>query len=155
MKYSIGEIKHGGNGVHKKIWSACESCGFERWVEIRNAGKFKLCRACSNRLPRNHIKGSMHHNWNGGERRVLGYIYKYMPEHPCALSNGYIKRARLVLEQKLGRLLTHEEVSHHKNGIKDDDRPENLEALSNSKHIKGHISNRLRSSKGQFVCSAV
>ncbi len=48
------------------------------------------------------------------------------PEHPSATKMGYVPEHRLVLEQKLGRLLTKEEAPHHLNGIKDDNRPENL-----------------------------
>jgi len=47
---------------------------------------------------------------------------------------GYVKRARLVLEQKLGRYLLDGHETHHINGIKDDDRPENLLELSTSAH---------------------
>jgi len=65
-----------------------------------------------------------------------GYIYILKHEHPNANPKGYIKRARLVLEEKLGRYLLPSEHSHHINGIKDDDRPENLMALSNSEHGK-------------------
>jgi hypothetical protein len=50
------------------------------------------------------------------------------PEHPrAARSNGYIFEHILVMEEQLGRrLFTHETV-HHRNGVKDDNRPENLE----------------------------
>lgn len=69
-----------------------------------------------------------------------GYIFVLMPEHPKANSNkGYVKRARLVAEKKLGRYLYPGEITHHKNEIKDDDRPENIQVMESiSEHIKHH-----------------
>ena len=45
---------------------------------------------------------------------------------------------RFIVEQSIGRRLTNEEVIHHKNGIKTDNRIENLEILSRPEHIKEH-----------------
>ena len=67
-----------------------------------------------------------------------GYVYVYAPGHSRATKRGYVKRAILILEEKLGRPLEPGEVAHHK-GAKDDDRPEMLETKgSQSAHAKGH-----------------
>ena len=49
-----------------------------------------------------------------------------------------IKGHRLVVEDFLGRRLAPTEHVHHKNGIKTDNRPENLEIISQSNHGRLH-----------------
>ena len=58
-----------------------------------------------------------------------GYVVTRAPlDHPYAGANpGRIFEHRLVMEQKLGRYLLPTENVHHLNGVKDDNRPENLE----------------------------
>lgn len=78
--------------------------------------------------------------WKGGEAKMLGYVFIFKPEHPFANDVGYIKRSRYVMEQYLGRYLRPEEIIHHINEKRDDDRIENLRlCLSNSEHMQiGH-----------------
>lgn len=53
-------------------------------------------------------------------------------------TTDWVQEHRLVVEQHLGRLLERHELIHHRNGVKTDDRIENLLVTTNSEHKKIH-----------------
>lgn len=63
----------------------------------------------------------------GRLKRRDGYISVHTPDHPNANGDGRVLEHRLVMEQMLGRRLRPFENVHHRNGVRDDNRPENLE----------------------------
>lgn len=97
-------------------------------------------------------RGQEHHAWKGGTLlRSDGYVYEYAPDHPAsANSKGYVLQHRLVMERHLGRLLAVNELVHHVNEIKTDNRIENLELTSRSAHMKYHKGGAARDDSGRF-----
>lgn len=74
--------------------------------------------------------------WRGGKFTHGGYVLLYQG------SKKYTPEHRIVIEQQLGRKLKDEEIIHHINGIKNDNRIENLQIVSASQHTIIH--NKMR-----------
>jgi len=51
----------------------------------------------------------------------------HLPAHPRAQTRPYVFEHIVVMEGMIGRHLEPFETVHHRNGVRDDNRPENLE----------------------------
>lgn len=74
--------------------------------------------------------------------RADGYIAIYFPDHPKSNKDGYIMEHDLIMECYIGRWLNGDEVVHHINGIRNDNRIENLKLMTIKEHASYHMTER-------------
>jgi len=128
--------------------SCCIDCG------KKNSIYHKRCAECNYKSPERNKKisenqtGSGNPNWKGGRfKDANGYIRIKMKGHRLSDHNGYIREHRLIAEKKYSRKLKKGEIVHHLNGIRDDNRPENLVITTLKSHgektIKKLLQNRI------------
>lgn len=101
----------------------------------------------------NHARGPAHPRWKGG--RIVasnGYVkVRVGKEHPLADPIGYAYEHLLVWVKAGNPKPESGESLHHKNGVKTDNRLENLELLTQSQHVTLHNMERTRDEQGRFI----
>lgn len=145
----VGEIRNGLQiGRRDKrsfVWASCPLCGYERWVRAKRGGTpiTPKCWLCYTK----RTIGSLHHQWKGGISHThQGYKQVIIrPDDfffPMAMNRkgitSYILEHRLIMAKYLGRCLESWEIVHHKNGVRDDNRIENLELTMQGAHSINH-----------------
>lgn len=109
-------------GENLRVLCEC-GCGQETGFYQGRRNRFASQRCASQR------SGAEHPGWRGGASHMTqGYWYDYVGpeyEHRIATKNVQ-RRCILVAERALGKRLPHGAEVHHVNGIKSDDRNQNL-----------------------------
>lgn len=108
------------------------ACGYE----IKKPFPSENCKKAVSIAKKGKIRDKSSH-WKGGVIETkYGYMMIYNSE-----KQKYEREHRVVMEKYIGRSLLEYEDVHHINGIKSDNRIENLEILTRSEHAKEHGKN--------------
>lgn len=135
----LGETRRGSElGRPSKscryIWQACRVCGKARWVQFYNGQPCSTrCLDCANHELGHGKRGAGNPSWKGGKSKdKQGYVLMNIQPsdffYPMA-SHNTIYEHRLVMAKSMNRCLLPWEIVHHLNGVKDDNRLENLQLL--------------------------
>ena len=125
----------------------CEACGaeFKTFPCLIKKGEGRFCsRACGN--PSRGRKAERNGNWRGGRfERSDGYV-------EVRVGGVYVLEHRAIMAAHVGRDLRTDEHVHHRNGVKSDNRLENLEILSIADHAREHHPGRVESKWCSVAC---
>ncbi len=123
--------------MKKGIWKNCEKCCKSFYVYPYEMKRRRFCSTncanLSNALSnsksktgnKNPMFGKVPVNFKGKKINYHGYVEIFAPKHPRARCK-FVLEHRLVMEKDVGRFLRAEEVVHHKDGNKKNNKINNL-----------------------------
>ena len=116
----------------------------ERRAEISRTHKGKTISEEQRRMisERNSCNYNGLNGYGHTKRHNRGYMLAYAPKHPNAHADGYVMFHTILMERAIGRYLTQDEVVHHVNHIRDDNRIENLRLMDKHEHRSMHMKER-------------
>lgn len=128
--------------VFSRKWRKPITQEFRKRMSERNKGK-KISEEQRRKISENN---SCNYNGLNGYGHTKdhnqGYVLAYAPKHPHAHKDGYVMLHTVILERSLGRYLEDDEVAHHINHNKKDNRIENLELMKKREHMSMHMKER-------------
>lgn len=149
---SKGNMKYFPSGSAARQWVCQCQCGKITEVLANNLRRknTKSCGCASNE--RRRQKGKLSHNWSGGrwvnrDGYVMVYITETDTQFVRSSSRTYELEHVLVMSKFLNRKLTPHETVHHINGVRNDNRIENLELWSSSHPSGQRIKDKIKWAK--------
>jgi len=170
--YEVGDIRTGAL-IGKQYYRAyklqrCVDCGKQDWVLLREIKELRRCRKCTHKymFTKDHPlykyakSWDKHPFWKGGrfvngEGYVAVRLRKNDNYYKMTNGNGYVLEHRLVMAQHLKRFLKSIEIVHHINGIRVDNKLENL-VIVEQRHNPPHtlvpiLQDKIRTLEDQIV----
>ena len=135
--FKFKSYKDNQGTIRYKTQIECPECKEIRWIDKRNIQKgideenfTGLCQKCLNKKTGKDANGYKEGKWHQSNGYIGILASEIESEFQCMKdSRGYIYEHRYIMAKKLGRPLKEWEQVHHLNGIKDDNRQENLELI--------------------------
>lgn len=112
---------------HKKRQDKCPECGNLK------GSRAKFCKPCNNKHQPWRKVGEENSNWKGGKTLADGYVYIRTKRKSGGAGDSYKAEHHIVWEQHNGKL-PEGYIVHHLNGIRNDNRIENLMAMPRKRH---------------------
>ncbi len=153
-RLTVSGLKNTKGGISR--WRCVCRCGNKVTVTTGHL-KSKHTRSCgclssevSRKLAYKHLAGKKKIQPNGSlPKRTLkgGYILVHDREHHRSNQQGFVLEHIVTMEKVLGRKLKNKETVHHLNGVRSDNREENLELWSHSHPCGQRIPDKVRWAK--------
>ena len=115
-------LEEAGRDKHRNVlWLCICDCGTVRLVTGNSlrTGKSKSCGCLRDELSTERV-GSKNPHWKGGRYvNDAGYVVVYDPDHPRAMSNGYVREHIVIAERAFGGELPIKAQVHHYGHVSD------------------------------------
>lgn len=127
-----------GCRVYMNGRNTCYKCGSDkRVIQKVTSPQFGLCLSCARKMTNIKIKDTKYKLSKEGYVKVQGEAMRDYPGKRC--SDKSVLEQYLVWWQNTGEVInTETHTIHHKNGIKTDNRFENLQCMTHQEHTKLH-----------------